>query len=116
MQRLRAADEPDRGHAEAEFVHRPRCGGDDIRMVGEAEIIVGAKIERLAGAVLRGDADPPALRSRQQALALRQARRLDVVERRANVPENASDMAIRRMDSERIEHNSAPGAIKRPSR
>ena len=52
MQRLRAADEPDRGHAEAEFFHRPRCGGDDIRMVGEAEIVVGAKIERLPRAVL----------------------------------------------------------------
>ena len=80
MQRLRAADEADRGHAEAEFVHRPRRGGDDVRVVGEAEIIVGAKIERLARAVLRSDADPPALRPRQQALALREARRLDVVE------------------------------------
>ena len=48
MQRLRAADEAHRGHAEAECVHRLRRGGDRLGMVGEAEIIVGAEIERLA--------------------------------------------------------------------
>ena len=87
VQRLRAADEADRGHAEAEFVHRPFRGGDDVGVIGEAKIIVGAEVERLARAVLRSDPDPPALRAGQQALALGQARRLDVVERRANVLE-----------------------------
>jgi hypothetical protein len=56
-------------------------------VVGEAEIIVGAKIERFARPVLRRHSDSPALRAGQQSLALRQARRLDVVERRAHVVE-----------------------------
>ena len=78
VQRLRAADESHRGHAEAEFVHRALGRRDDLRVVGEAEVIVGAEIDRLALAFRPGDADPPALRPGQQALALEQARRLDV--------------------------------------
>ena len=87
VQRLRAADEAHRGHAKAELLHRPRGGGDDLRVIGEAEVVVGAEIERLARAVLRRHPDAPALRAGQQSLALREARRLDLVERRANMPE-----------------------------
>ena len=87
MERLRAADEAHRGHAEAEFVHRALGRRDDLRVIGEAEVIVGAEIDRLALALRPGDADPSALRSGQQALALGEARRLDVVERRAEVGE-----------------------------
>ena len=87
MQRLRAADEAHRGHAEAELVHRPARGGDDVRVIGEAEIIVGAEVDRLARAFRRGDADAAALRPGQQPLALREARRLDVVEGREDMAE-----------------------------
>ena len=109
VQGLCAADEADRSHAEAEFVHRPFRGGDDLGVIGEAKIIVGAEVERLARAVLRGDPDAPALRAGEQALALGQACRLDVVERRANVPE------------ERVWHGSPPvgpmdGPNQRPPR
>ena len=87
MQRLRAADEAHRGHAEAEFVHRALGRRDDIGMVGEAEVIVGAEVDGFARAFRPGDADPPALRSVEQAFALQQALRLDVVEGRAHVVE-----------------------------
>ena len=66
MQRLRAADEAHRGHAEAELVHRALGGGDHLGMVGETEIIVGAEVERLARRC-PGDADAPALRARRSA-------------------------------------------------
>ena len=46
MDRLRAADEAHRGHAEAEFVERAFGRGDDFGMIGEAKIIVGAEIDR----------------------------------------------------------------------
>ena len=85
MERLRAADEAHRGHAEAEFIHRALRRRDDLGVVGEAEVIVGAEIDGLALAFRPGDADPSALRSGQQALAFREARRLDVVEGRAEV-------------------------------
>ena len=89
VQRLRAADEAHRGHAEAEFVHRPPRGGDDVRMIGQAEIIVGAEIDRLARAFRRGDADPSTLRAGQQPLALGEAGRLDFVEGRADVTQES---------------------------
>ncbi len=87
MERLRAADEAHRGHAEAEFVHRRLRGGDNVRMIGEAEVVVGAKVDRLARAIRRSDADSPALRSGQKAFALQEAGRLDLVEGGADVPE-----------------------------
>ena len=87
MQRLRAADEAHRSHAEAEFVHRLFRRRDDVRVVGEAEIIVGAEIDRLARALRPGDADASALRPGQQALALEEAGGVDVGEGRADVVE-----------------------------
>ena len=89
MQGLRAADEAHRGHAEAEFVERRPRGRDDVRVIGEAEIIVGAEIDRLARALRRGDADAPALRPGDQPLALGQAGGLDFVERRAEVAQES---------------------------
>ena len=82
MEGLRAADEAHRGHAEAEFLHRRAGGGDDVRMIGEAEVVVGAQVDGLARALVRSHADPPALRAGQQALALQKAGRLDLVEGR----------------------------------
>ena len=87
VQRLGAADEPHRGHAEAERLHRLRRRGDHFGMIGEAEVIVGAEVQHLALAGIRGDADAPALRPGQQPLALEKAGRLDLVERRPDVPQ-----------------------------
>ena len=87
MQRLRPADEPNRGHAEAERVHRLPGRGDDLGMVGEAEVIVGAEIDHVARAAGRGDADMSALRAGEQALALEKAGSVDLVEGGADVPQ-----------------------------
>ena len=53
VQGLRPADEAHRGHAEAELVERFARRRDDLRMVGEAEIVVGAEVKELALAALR---------------------------------------------------------------
>ena len=63
--------------------------GDHLGMVGEAEIIVGAEIDRLALAFRPGDADPPALRPGQQALALEEAGGFDLAEGGAEVIEES---------------------------
>jgi hypothetical protein len=52
----RAADEADRRHAEAVAVQRLLGRGDQARIVGEAEIVVGAQIENLARTAI--DLDP----------------------------------------------------------
>ena len=49
-----AADEAHRGHAEAVAVERRFCGSNQIGMIGEAEVIVGAEVQHLASA---GDGD-----------------------------------------------------------
>ena len=54
VQRLRPADEAHGGHAEAEFVERIAGRGDDLGIVGKAEIVVGAEVDQLALAALRG--------------------------------------------------------------
>ena len=43
-----AADEAHRGHAEAMAVERRLGRGDQLRMVGKAQVVVGAEIEHLA--------------------------------------------------------------------
>ena len=42
---LGAADEADRGHAEAPAVERLLGGGDDLGVVGQAEVVVGAEVQ-----------------------------------------------------------------------
>ena len=87
MQRLCAADEAHRRHAETELLHGAPRRRDDVRMVGETEIIVGAEIDGIARALRRRDMDAPALRPGQQPLTLCEALRLDVIEGGANVVE-----------------------------
>ena len=53
VQRLRPADEAHGGHAEAELVERVARRGDDLGVVGKAEIVVGAEVDELALAALR---------------------------------------------------------------
>ncbi len=45
VQILRAADEPDRGHAEPMAVHRAFRGGDQAGVVGQPKIVVGAQVQ-----------------------------------------------------------------------
>ena len=85
--------------------------GDDLRVIGEAEIIVGAEIDRLALALRPGDADPSALRPGQQALALREASGLDLGEGRVDVVEEGVGHSGSRGSGER-KHSSAKGALK----
>ena len=72
MQRMRAADEANRGHAQAEARNGFRRRLDDACVAGQPEVIVGAQIEipawRLGGARVRGDA--AALRRADRDLAL----------------------------------------------
>jgi hypothetical protein len=48
VQVLGAADEAHRGHAEAVRVERLLGGGDHGRVVGQAEVVVGAEVQHLA--------------------------------------------------------------------
>ena len=52
VQGLRAADEAHAGHAEAPLVQRFCGGGDHGRVVGQAEVVVGAEVQRLRLAVV----------------------------------------------------------------
>ena len=71
---LRAADEPHRRHAVAVAVERRRGGRDDVGMVGEAEVVVGAEVDHVAAA----GADVCALRPREDPLPLEQAARAEL--------------------------------------
>jgi hypothetical protein len=70
---LRAADEADRGHAEAVVVHRGLGGGDQAGVVGQAEVVVGAEVQHLPP----GHLHMRALRPGDQAFAFHQALGLD---------------------------------------
>ena len=48
MEILRAADKPDGGHSVAMLLQSGGGGLSDVRVVGEPQIVVGAKIEDLA--------------------------------------------------------------------
>ena len=45
VQVLGAADEAHAGHAEAARVHGVLGGGDDVRVVGQAQVVVGAEVQ-----------------------------------------------------------------------
>ena len=59
---LRAADEAHRGHAVAVAVERRLAGRDQRRMVGEAEVVVGAEVQHLRRRARRRSGRPAARR------------------------------------------------------
>ncbi len=67
-------------------------GGDDPRIVGEAQIVVRAEVQDL-GAVLHPDAGP--LRAHDDALGLEQAIGADLVELRADLLADVSEHCFR---------------------
>ena len=78
VDRLRAADEPHRGHAVAVAVERRLAGGHQPRIVGEAEVVVRAEVEDFRAV---GEADGGRLRARDDALGLVEAVGADLGER-----------------------------------
>src|SRR5207247_1513647 len=71
VHRLRAADEPHRGHAVAPPLERGVRRGDDLGMVGQPQVVVGAQVQHLAPA---GHADMRRLRRLDDVLVLVQTR------------------------------------------
>ncbi len=80
----RAADEADRGHAEAVAVEAIAGRGNDVGMVGEAEVIVGAEVDHAAAIA---EADAARLRCSDQPFALEQALSVDVCKGRGDMVE-----------------------------
>ena len=74
---LGAADEADRGHAVAVAVERVLGGGDERRVVGEAEVVVGAEVQHAAAGL---GVDAAGLRRGDDALGLPEAVGADLVE------------------------------------
>ena len=104
VQRLRAADEAHRGHAEAELVERVAGRGDDLGVVGKAEIVVGAEVDHLALAALRA-------RDRRCGYAPIAARRSAA--RACKGPRRRSPRAFRRDGRGRDVPRSAPCGFRR---
>src|SRR5690606_17318766 len=77
VQVLGAADEAHRGHAEAVRVQRLLGGLDHGRVVGQAEVVVGAEVQHRAAV---GQRDLGGLRAGDDALGLEQAGLADLVE------------------------------------
>jgi hypothetical protein len=67
VQILGAADEAHAGHAEAVRIQRILGGLDDVRMIGQAQIVVGAEIQHLAAV---GQFDLGGLRAGDDAFGL----------------------------------------------
>jgi hypothetical protein len=74
---LRAANEPYAGETIAPFVERLMRGGDDLRMVREAKVIIGAHVQHRR---IAPHAHARSLRRVDDALAFVQTRRSDFVQ------------------------------------
>src|SRR5690606_26655500 len=74
---LRAADEAHGGHAEAVVLQSAMRRGNDLGIVREAEIVIGAKIDHLARCLARADPYAAALRPVDLPFALVESVRLD---------------------------------------
>ena len=78
---LGAADEPDAGHAEAAIVHGGLGRGDDLGVVGQAQVVVGAEVQDgRAGFTDLAGRDVAGLGGVDVALRLVEACGADVVE------------------------------------
>src|SRR5688500_8887449 len=77
MRLLGAADETHRGEPIAPFVERAMCRGDDLGMIGQAEVIVRTEVEHIGTSRCR---DMGLLMRRNDALGLERARGADVVD------------------------------------
>src|SRR5690606_16536013 len=77
VQVLGAADEAHRGHAETVGVQRVLRGLDHRRVVGQAQVVVGAEVEHLAPV---GQGDLGGLRRGDDALGLEQAGLADLLD------------------------------------
>ena len=71
-------------------------GRDDLGVVGEAEVVVGAEVEDLAGTAARGDVHGRGLRGADHPLGLVQAGGADLVEGGAQIVAHG------------VEHGEAP--------
>lgn len=81
VQVLGAADEAHAGHAEAAGVHGVLGGGDDVRVVGEAQVVVGAEVQHVRAALAElARLDVAGLRRVDVPLGLEQAGGADLVE------------------------------------
>lgn len=78
MNRLRATDEPDAGQAITPFIKRPSSRFDNAGMIGESEIVVGAKVQHFGA---RRNTNPRVLGRRDLSLGLVQAVVANLVER-----------------------------------
>ncbi len=70
---LGAADEADRRHAVAEVVERLVRGRDDLRMIGEAQVIIGAEVQYVLAGAVHPHVDVSLLRARNQPFRLEQS-------------------------------------------
>jgi len=77
VDRLRAADESDRGHAVAVLIQRLVRRRNNFRVIRQAEVVVGAEIENLGATAVVADLDGRLLRTTDQPFLLVQALRLE---------------------------------------
>jgi hypothetical protein len=80
VQIRRAADEAHRRHAEAVAVQRLLGRGNEARIIGKAEIVVGTEIENLALGAVDCDPDVAGLRRHDRPFGLPQVLRPDGIE------------------------------------
>ena len=79
MQIKGAADESNRGHAKAVLIHSRPGGGNDVRVIGQAQVVVGAQVHHRALLGVLTDLDFTPLGRNNQAFTLPQPLRFDVV-------------------------------------
>ena len=70
---LGAADEAHRCHAVTEFIECLVRGRNDLGMIGETQVVVGAEVQHVLAAAVRAHVDVGLLRAADQALGLEQA-------------------------------------------
>ena len=79
MQIKGAADESNRGHAKAVLIHSRPGGGNDVRVIGQAQVVVGAQVHHRALLGVLTDLDFTPLGRNNQTFTLPQPLRSDLV-------------------------------------